>query len=62
MLIRLQVRTVIIRLQTFKQFRVTICSKERAGSIVNETLKNEILILKDTTKESDFHAYFKYIS
>ena len=41
---------------------VTKCSKERLGSIVNETLKNGILILIDTSKESDFYANFKYIS
>jgi len=35
-----------------KQFVVTNCSKERPGSIVNETLKNRILILIDTTKGS----------
>ena len=33
---------------------VTNCNKERPGSIVNEALKNRILILKDTSKESDF--------
>ena len=41
---------------------VTNCSKEQPGSIVNETLKNGILMLKDALKESDFHADFKYIS
>ena len=41
---------------------VTKCSKEWPGSIVNETLKNGILMLKDTSKESNFHADFKYIS
>ena len=46
----------------FKQFVVTNCSKERPGSIVNETLKNGILMIKDTSKESDLHADFKYIS
>jgi len=45
-----------------KQFVVTNCSKERPGSIVNETLKNGILILKDTPKELDLHADFKFIS
>ena len=45
-----------------KQFVVRNCSKERPGSIVNETLKNGILILKDTSKELDFYADFKYIS
>ena len=45
-----------------KQFVVTNCSKERSGSIVNKTLKNGILIIKDTSKESDFHANFKFIS
>ena len=43
-----------------KQFVVTNCSKERPGSIVNETLKNGILML--TSKESDIHADVKYIS
>ena len=46
----------------FKQFVVTNCSKERPGSIVNETLKIGISMLKDTSKELDFHADFKYIS
>ena len=46
----------------FKQFVVTNCSKERPGSIVNETLKNGISMLKDISKESDFYADFKYIS
>ena len=41
-----------------KQFVVTNCSKERPGSIVNETLKNGILMLKDTSKELDFYADF----
>ena len=41
---------------------VTNCSKERPGSIVNETLKKGILMLKDTSKESDFHADSKYTS
>ena len=45
-----------------KQFVVTNCSKERPGSIVNETLKNGISMLKDISKESDFYADFKYIS
>ena len=45
-----------------KQFVVTNCSKERPGSIVNETLKNGILMLKDTSKELDFYADFKYIN
>ena len=40
---------------------VTNCSKERPSSIVNQTLKNGILILKDRSKESDFDADFKYI-
>ena len=44
-----------------KQFVVTNCSKERPGSIVNETLKNGISMLKDISKESDFYADFKYI-
>ena len=41
---------------------VTNCNKERPGSIVNKTLKNGILTLLDTSKESDFYADFKYIS
>ena len=41
---------------------VTNCSKERPGSIVNETLKNGISMLKDISKELDFYADFKYIS
>ena len=36
-----------------KQFVVTNCSKERPGSVINETLNNGILILRDTLKESD---------
>ena len=48
--------------RVIKQFVVTNCSKERPGSIVNKTLKNGILMLKDTSKESDFHADSKYIS
>ena len=34
-------------LGSIKQFVVTNCSKERPGSIVNETLKNEISILRE---------------
>jgi len=34
-----------------KQFVVKNCSKERPGSIVNENLKNGILMLKHTSKE-----------
>ena len=45
-----------------KQFVVTNCTKERAGSIVNGTLKKGILMLKDTSKESNFNADSKYIS
>ena len=45
-----------------KQFVVTNCNKERPGSIENETLNNVISMLKYTSKESDFHADFKYIS
>ena len=45
-----------------KQFVVTNCSKERSGSIVNETLKHGILILIDASKKSNFYADFKYIS
>ena len=39
----------ILKLSLFKQFVVTNCSKERPGSIVNETPKNGILMLKDTS-------------
>ena len=39
-----------------KEFEATNCSKERPGSKANETLKNGILMLKDTSKESNFHA------
>ena len=39
-----------------------VTSKERPGSIVNEPLKNGILMLKYTSKESDFHADFKVSS
>ena len=45
--------------QSIKQLVVTKCSKERPGSIVNETLKNGILMLIDTSKESDVYADFK---
>ena len=41
---------------------VTNCSKERPGSIVNETLKNGILIPIYISIESDFYADYKYIS
>ena len=41
---------------------VTNCTNEWPGSLVTETLKDEILIPKDTSKESDFYADFKYIS
>ena len=34
----------------------------KPGSIVNENLKNGILGLKDTSKESNFYADSKYIS
>ena len=34
---------------------VTIDSTVRRGSLVKETLKNRILILRDTSKESDFY-------
>ena len=50
------------RTEIIKQFVVTNCSKEQPGSIVNETLKNAILMLRDTSKESNFHADSKYIS
>jgi len=45
-----------------KQFVVTNCSKERSGSIVTKTLKNEILIQIATSKELHFNSDFKYIS
>ena len=45
-----------------KQFVVMNCSKDQSGSIVNETLKTGISILINTSKESNFYAYFKYIS
>ena len=45
-----------------KQFVVKNCSKERPGSIVTKSLKNEILILIVTSKELHFNADFKYIS
>ena len=41
---------------------VTNCSKERPGSIANETLINRNLMLKDTAKELDFHTDFKYVN
>ena len=37
-------------------------TKERPGSIVTKTPKNEIFILIAASKESHFNAYFKYIS
>ena len=51
-----------LSLTVVKQFVVTNCSKERPGSIVNETLKNGISMLKDISKELDFYTDFKYIS
>ena len=48
-------------MMVIKQFVVTNCSKKRPGSIVNESLKNGILMLKNISKESDFYADFKYI-
>ena len=48
--------------KAIKQFVVTNCSKERPSSIVNETLKSGILMLKDTSKESNLYADSKYIS
>ena len=50
------VYTVGISFTCIKQFVVTNCIKERPGSILNETLKNGFLMLKDASKESDFHA------
>ena len=38
------------------------CSKERAGSIVTETLKIDILTPIYTSDESDFYTDFKYMS
>jgi len=46
----------------FKQFVITNCSKERAGSIVTKTLKNGMLIPIARSKESHFNSGFKYIS
>ena len=46
---------------SIKQFVVTNCSKERLGSIVTETLKNEFLIPIVPSKELDFNTDFKYI-
>ena len=46
----------------FKHFVVTNCSKEWPGSIVNETVKNRILILIDLSKELDFYADFEVSS
>ena len=48
--------------RSYQTVRGNELSKEWPGSIVNETLKNGILILKDISKELDFHADFKYIS
>ena len=45
---------------TIKQFVISNCRKERAGSIVTETLKNGILIPIVTSKESNLNADFKY--
>ena len=47
--------------ESFKKL-VTTRSKEQPGSIVTETLKNEILKPIVTLKESHFYADFKYIS
>ena len=41
---------------------VTNRSHERPGSIATKTLKNKVLILIVTSKESHFNADFKYIS
>ena len=48
--------------KSIKQFVVTNCSKGRPGSIVDETLKTKFLMLKDTSKELNFHADSKYLS
>ena len=53
---------LLIFSNVFKQFVVKNCSNERPSSIVNETLKYGILMLKDTSKESNLHDDFKYIS
>ena len=55
-------RTMNYNWVIFKQFVVTNCCKERPGSMLNKTLKNGILMLKYTSKESHFYADFKYIS
>ena len=36
-------------------------SQQRPVSTVDKTLKNGILMLKYTSKESEFHADFKYV-
>ena len=48
--------------ETFKQFVITNCIKERPQLNSNQTLKNTILIPIATSKESNFNADFKYIS
>ena len=58
-------KNFIIKKSNFKNkiFQAVCGNKqEQPGSIVNETRKNRILILKDTSKELDFHADFKCIS
>ena len=45
----------------FQTVRGNDCSKERRGSIVTKTLKNEVLIQTVTSKELHFNADFKYI-
>ena len=55
-------RILNLKLRGIKQFVVTNYSKERPGSIVSKTLKNDILISIATSKESHFNAGFKYIS
>ena len=45
-----------------KYFVVMNCSKERPGSVVNETLQNGILIVIDTSKELNLYDDLKYTS
>ena len=49
-------------IESFKQFVVTNCRKERPGSIVTKTQKNEIFIPIATSKESNSNAGLKYVS
>jgi hypothetical protein len=45
-----------------KQFMVTNCIVRATRLNSNRNLKNRISIPIDTLKESDFYAYFKFIS